>query len=232
MTDLAKQGKLNQLQIMQPAANALPQASFSGPQGNEWKFARANAGRMSQFQGHLSNQPNAEHGEPRPRLMGAAAAAGRPTLTGGLTAGRIAGTPSALKNPSDETGERSSRRKSTPGDASMRRSIQDLVLSIDRNVEIDPETNSSIQITNFGCRLAKHRGGKILEVRDLQFHLGRNHNIRIPGYASDLTPTALSQMGVAPAPQGTQGMKKGTQGTQNSLRSHRLAQAKREAKLM
>lgn len=32
-----------------------------------------------------------------------------------------------------------SRRKSTPGDQSMRRSIQDLVSSIDPNVKIEPE---------------------------------------------------------------------------------------------
>ena len=31
------------------------------------------------------------------------------------------------------------RRKSTPGDQSMRRSIQDLVSSIDPNVKIEPE---------------------------------------------------------------------------------------------
>jgi transcription initiation factor TFIID subunit 12 len=63
----------------------------------------------------------------------------------------------------------------------------------------------------------------------------RNHNIRIPGFASDMTPIALSQAGVAPATQSTQSTKKGAQGTQNSLRGHRLAQvaqAKREAKLM
>ena len=52
------------------------------------------------------------------------------------------GTPSALKNPSEETwmtDESSSRRKSTPGDASMRRSIQDLALSMDPNIKIEPE---------------------------------------------------------------------------------------------
>jgi hypothetical protein len=37
------------------------------------------------------------------------------------------------------TDETSSRRKSTPGDASMRRSIQDLVISIDPNIKIEPE---------------------------------------------------------------------------------------------
>ena len=63
----------------------------------------------------------------------------------------------------------------------------------------------------------------------------RNHNIRIPGFASDMTPIALSQAGVAPTTQSAQSTKKGAQGTQNSLRAHRLAQvaqAKREAKLM
>jgi len=63
----------------------------------------------------------------------------------------------------------------------------------------------------------------------------RNHNIRIPGFASDMTPIALSQAGAVPATQSAQGAKKGAQGTQNSLRAHRLAQvaqAKREAKLM
>jgi transcription initiation factor TFIID subunit 12 len=63
----------------------------------------------------------------------------------------------------------------------------------------------------------------------------RNHNIRIPGFASDMTPIAVSQAGAAPTTQTTQSTKKGAQGTQNSLRAHRLAQvaqAKREAKLM
>ena len=125
------------------------------------------------------------------------------------------GTPSALKNPSEETwatDETTSRRKSTPGDASMRRSIQDLVVSIDPNIKIEPEVEDVRQllcsrwlsrirfvyplslalapstivvqllldiadefidsVTNFGCHLAKHRGGDTLEVRDLQLHLG------------------------------------------------------------
>jgi len=142
------------------------------------------------------------------------------------------------------TDEMSSRRKSTPGDVSMRRSIQDLALSIDPNIKIEPEVEDLLldiadefidSVTNFGCRLAKHRGGDTLEVRDLQLHLERNHNIRIPGFASDMTPIALSQAGAVPTTQSTQGTKKGAQGTQNTLRAHRLAQvaqAKREAKLM
>lgn len=86
----------------------------------------------------------------------------------------------------------------------MRRTIQDLVASVDPNVKIDPEVEDvrtlachrreasflslrlflfqlllSIadefidSVTNFSCRLAKHRGGDTLEVRDLQLHLGK-----------------------------------------------------------
>lgn len=35
------------------------------------------------------------------------------------------------------------------------------------------------------CKLAKIRGSKALEIRDIQLTLERNYNIRIPGYASD-----------------------------------------------
>lgn len=35
------------------------------------------------------------------------------------------------------------------------------------------------------CRIAKERGSKILEIRDLQLVLERGYNIRIPGYSSD-----------------------------------------------
>jgi len=177
-------------------------------------------------------------------------AVGRPTLSGGIAGGRISGTPAQIARGQDDTSFLSSdnahRRKNTPNDQSMRRSIQDLVYSIDPNVKIEPEVEDLLldiadefidSVTNFGCRLAKHRGGESLEVRDLQLHLERNHNIRIPGFASDETRISISQSSIAPVA-GTAGGasgKKSAQNTHTTLRSQRLAQvaqAKKEAKLM
>ena len=66
-------------------------------------------------------------------------------------------------------------------------------------------------------------------------YLERNHNIRIPGFASDEARISLSQTAIAPAASTAASGKKGAQSTQMTLRSHRLSQvqfAKKEAKLM
>ncbi|KAG6813439.1 hypothetical protein H0H92_011136 [Tricholoma furcatifolium] len=172
----------------------------------------------------------------------------RPTLTGGIPSGRVSGTPAQVARPQDDVtmlslDDNRSRRKNTPGDQSMRRTIQDLVASVDPNVKIEPEVEDLLlsiadefidSVTNFACRLAKHRGGDSLEVKDLQLHLERNHNIRIPGFALDETRISLSQSTIGPAAQATS-KGKNIQGTSMTLRSQRLAQvsqSKREAKLM
>ena len=56
----------------------------------------------------------------------------------------LLGTPAQIARPPDDPAiltadDGRQRRKSTPGDQSMRRTIQDLVASVDPNVKIDPE---------------------------------------------------------------------------------------------
>jgi transcription initiation factor TFIID subunit 12 len=260
---LAKDGKLSQSQILQlkdfadkhRAAN-LQSGGPASMQGSAQSGFKTNS-PVPALGAETSNTQNVypisatlNTTNPGP-VQWQSAQQGRPTLTGGIAGGRMSGTPAQIARGTDEMNlmnldDHRSRRKNTPGDQSMRRSIQDLVSSIDPNVKIDPEVEDLLlniadefidSVTNFGCRLSKHRGGDTLEVRDLQLHLERNHNIRIPGFASDDTRISLSQSSVAPAVPAAPAAKKsgGQQGTQMTLRSHRLAQvaqAKREAKLI
>ncbi|KAA1471818.1 hypothetical protein DENSPDRAFT_837914 [Dentipellis sp. KUC8613] len=269
--ELAKQGKLNHQQIMQlkeyankhnkaPSASGTPGAQT--PQASSSTATTSNLAPPHAAYKGASPTPmlgvtptNSTEAYPISQSLNVqnpgqvtwtTASQGRPTLTGGTAAGRMSSTPAQMKASSDEVftpDDTSNRRKNTPGDQSMRRSIQDLVSSIDPTVKIEPEVEDLLldiadefidSVTNFGCRLAKHRGGDTLEVRDLQLHLERNHNIRIPGFSSDETRISVAQSGIAPlAP--TAGTKKGAQGSQLTLRSHRLAQVqqvKREAKLL
>ncbi|EMD33607.1 hypothetical protein CERSUDRAFT_117708 [Gelatoporia subvermispora B] len=256
LSELAKQGKLNQAQILQlkefadkhKSAGAAGQSSLATPNApfkttNPSPFLGATPSNESTYP--ISSTPNVSNPGP---VAWQSSQQARPTLTGGIPSGRVSGTPAQLSRPSDDTSllvdDSRSRRKNTPADQSMRRTIQDLVSSVDPSVKIEPEVEDLLldiadefidSVTNFGCRLAKHRGSDALEVKDLQLHLERNHNIRIPGFASDEARISLSQTTVQPAAPPAPAAKKGAQGGQATMRSHRLAQvqmAKKEAKLI
>jgi len=174
----------------------------------------------------------------------------RPTLSGGVASGLITGTPTIISRGQEDvtvllSGDlRHGPKKNPQAEHQMRRTIQDLVASIDPNVKISPEVEDLLleiadefidSVANFSCRLAKHRGGDTLEARDLQLHLERNHNIRIPGFASDETRLSINQSAMLPQNTAVSNAKKGGAGTHMTLRSSRLnavSQAKRDNKLM
>eukprot|EP00035_Acanthoeca_spectabilis_P034545 m.29639 g.29639 ORF g.29639 m.29639 type:complete len:203 (+) comp6721_c0_seq2:1335-1943(+) len=69
--------------------------------------------------------------------------------------------------------------------------LEDLVKQINPNQKLDGEVEELLvdmandfveRVVTFSCQLAKHRGSDVLEVKDVQLHLERNWNIRVPGY--------------------------------------------------
>ncbi|CDK24155.1 unnamed protein product [Kuraishia capsulata CBS 1993] len=80
-----------------------------------------------------------------------------------------------------------------------KRKLKELVRSVgadegDGEVVIDGDVEELLldladefvtSVTGFACRLAKHRKADTIDVKDIQLHLERNWNIRIPGHSSD-----------------------------------------------
>lgn len=117
----------------------------------------------------------------------------RPTLTSGAAIlGPSLATPAITKLPVfDVAGGSESRILG-------KRKLRELVLSvighenegmlIDGDVEetlFDAADEFVTSVTSFACRLAKRRKAMKLESKDLQLHLEKNWNIRIPGYSAD-----------------------------------------------
>jgi len=78
-------------------------------------------------------------------------------------------------------------------ESQMRQAIRDLVYSVDPNARLEVEAENILldvasefleSVTNFSSRLARHRASDTLDVKDLQLHLDRQHNIRIPGFVA------------------------------------------------
>ncbi|KAG9068556.1 Transcription initiation factor TFIID subunit 12 [Linnemannia hyalina] len=78
-----------------------------------------------------------------------------------------------------------------PSSLISKRKIQEMVAQIDPSERLEPEILLELadefieSVTQFACRLATHRKSSTLEVKDVQLHLERNWNIRIPGFASE-----------------------------------------------
>lgn len=115
----------------------------------------------------------------------------RPTLTGGTAMNAAAlNTPTMTKLPPYEvdTERVMSKRKLRELVKTVGIDEGDGETVIDGDVEgllLDLADDFVSNVTSFACRLAKHRKSDNLDTRDIQLHLERNWNIRIPGYSAD-----------------------------------------------
>jgi transcription initiation factor TFIID subunit 12 len=75
-----------------------------------------------------------------------------------------------------------------------KRKLEELLQQIDPRERFDSDVENILcaladefveSVTSFACQIAKHRKSSTLEVKDLQLHLERNWNIRIPGFSAD-----------------------------------------------
>lgn len=75
-----------------------------------------------------------------------------------------------------------------------KRKLHELVKQIDPTQTLDGDVEELLvdmandfidRVVTFSCQLAKHRGSDVLEAKDIQLHLERNWNIRVPGYSRD-----------------------------------------------
>ncbi|KAI0114660.1 hypothetical protein F4776DRAFT_325120 [Hypoxylon sp. NC0597] len=132
---------------------------------------------------------------PQPVSTGGGNGVGRPSMGGGgAVGGGVMGQPVIQKMPVpqfDADGEHVLSKKKldelvrmvcgggSPGaDGNyLTPDVEESVLSVADNF-VDSVLHSA-------CRLAKERGSKVLEIRDIQLVLERVYNIRIPGYTSD-----------------------------------------------
>ncbi|BFZ60865.1 Transcription initiation factor TFIID subunit 12 [Saitoella coloradoensis] len=111
----------------------------------------------------------------------------RPTLTGGYATGNAMTATPALARPPQYELEDGHRLLS-------KRKLQELVRQIYPDERLEPEVEDLLlevadefveSVAGFACRLAKHRKSDTLDVKDVQFHLEKNYNIRVPGFAMD-----------------------------------------------
>lgn len=124
----------------------------------------------------------------------------RPTLTGGSTSGlgQVINSPAIMRMPTfdvastgpiqDNSGRVLTKRKLTELVNTIGADEGDGKTTIDGDVEellLDLADEFVSSVTTFACRLAKHRKTDSIDVRDVQLHLERNWNVRVPGYAMD-----------------------------------------------
>lgn len=86
---------------------------------------------------------------------------------------------------------------STDGKILTKQKLQDLARFVDGLNRLDDESYELIlqiadefieSVTNFGCKLAKHRKSLQLEAKDILFHLEKSWDLHIPGFSEEVKP--------------------------------------------
>ncbi|KAK1753074.1 hypothetical protein QBC47DRAFT_304634 [Echria macrotheca] len=132
---------------------------------------------------------------PTPVAPQAGPGTGRPTFSGGSgIAGGVMNQPALAKTPAyqlEGEGERVLNKKKL--DELVRQVCGGTAEGQEGNM-LTPEVEEAVltladnfvdDVLHAACRIAKERGSKVLEIRDIQLVLERTYNIRIPGYSSD-----------------------------------------------
>jgi len=153
----------------------------------------------------MMNMP--QNSIPRPGMAQAPRVSPSPSIMG--PSGSIPGSPISV--PVQSTSQIVNSKPITPqmhGNTSLptdkhvisREKLQELVQMFDSTERLDPEAEDLLllvadefvdSVTEFACKLAKHRKSNTLEARDLELHLEKAWNIKIPGFCTS-TPTADS----------------------------------------
>ncbi|KAK5661758.1 hypothetical protein OQA88_9859 [Cercophora sp. LCS_1] len=120
---------------------------------------------------------------------------GRPTYSSGTgIAGGVMGQPALAKTPAyqmEGEGERVLNKKKLD---ELVRQVCGGTAEGQEGSMLTPDVEETVlnladhfvdDVLHAACRIAKERGSKVLEIRDIQLVLERTYNIRIPGYSSD-----------------------------------------------
>jgi transcription initiation factor TFIID subunit 12 len=104
----------------------------------------------------------------------------------------LAGSGEPLAPGSGSSDEPQTTSQATGANLLSKTALRDLVMAIDPSQRLEPDVENLLMevaeefigsVLQESCELARHRNGQVLEVRDVQLHLERSWNIKIPGYS-------------------------------------------------
>ncbi|CAJ2508980.1 Uu.00g140060.m01.CDS01 [Anthostomella pinea] len=169
-------------------------ASSSSQPGHTHAHPQPNTSTLTQKMPIPKSLPEKSTAIPTPVTVGGGNTPGRPTYGGGNAAGGVINQPVIAKMPVpqfDAEGDHVLSKKKLDelvrqvcGGASPGADANYLTPDVEESV-LNVADNFVDNVMHTACRLAKERGSKVLEIRDIQLVLERVYNIRIPGYTTD-----------------------------------------------